>query len=62
MGLSLLALIIFLLLRTKINDNKDKPMLIAIDKRGSINLPAALRKELGLGKRGRFTKVSYTEH
>ena len=25
-------------------------MLIAIDKRGSINLPAALRKELGLVK------------
>jgi AbrB family looped-hinge helix DNA binding protein len=26
----------------------EKPMLITIDKRGSINLPTALRKELGL--------------
>ena len=35
-------------------------MLIAIDKRGSINLPAALRKELGL-KNGAYLDLSVAE-
>jgi len=35
-------------------------MLIAIDKRGSINLPAALRKELGL-KNGAYLDLSVSE-
>ena len=35
-------------------------MLIAIDKRGSINLPAALRKELGL-KNGTYLDLSVSE-
>jgi len=35
-------------------------MLIAIDKRGSINLPAAIRKELGL-KNGAYLDLSVAE-
>lgn len=35
-------------------------MIIAIDKRGSINLPAALRKELGL-KNGDHLNISVEE-
>ena len=35
-------------------------MLIAIDKRGSINLPAAIRKELGLDK-GTYLDVTVAE-
>ena len=35
-------------------------MLIAIDKRGSINLPAALRKELGL-KNGAYLDMTVVE-
>jgi AbrB family looped-hinge helix DNA binding protein len=35
-------------------------MLISLDKRGSINLPVALRKELGLEK-GTYFEMSVTE-